>query len=97
MDPLQRKILEVSYEAFENAGDPWDKFSGSSTGVFIGNFNSDHSISQMYDIDFPLPYASTGGGASSISNRVNHLLNLRGPRYMSLNYRKKRLYQVLTK
>jgi hypothetical protein len=82
MDPLQRKVLEVAYEAFENAGEPWHIFSGSCTGVFIGNFNSDHSTMQMYDVDFPMPYSSTGGGASSISNRVNHLLNLRGPRYV---------------
>jgi acyl transferase domain-containing protein len=80
MDPLQRKLLEVAYEAFESAGEPWDKFSGSDTGVFVGNFNSDHSIMQMYDVDFPLGYASTGGSVSSLSNRINHLLNLRGPR-----------------
>jgi acyl transferase domain-containing protein len=80
MDPQQRKLLEVAYEAFETAGEPWDKFSGSNTGVFIGNFNIDHHIVQMHDIDFPLPYSSTGGSSSILSNRINYLLNLRGPR-----------------
>jgi acyl transferase domain-containing protein len=37
MDASQRKLLEVVYEAFENAGETWDSVSGSSTGVFVGN------------------------------------------------------------
>ncbi|KAF2275719.1 polyketide synthase [Westerdykella ornata] len=79
MDPQQRKILEVAYEALESAGEPWEKFSGSNTGVYVGNFNIDHHVMQMHDIDFPLPYAPTGGSSSILANRVNYLLNLRGP------------------
>ncbi|KAF2265025.1 polyketide synthase [Lojkania enalia] len=79
MDPMQRKLLEVVYEAFENAGEPLEKFSGSRTGVFVGNFNIDHHIMQMHDADFQQPYAPTGGSSSILSNRVNYLFNLRGP------------------
>ncbi|KAF1948501.1 ketoacyl-synt-domain-containing protein [Byssothecium circinans] len=79
MDPTQRKMLEVSYEALENAGEPWDKFWGSKTGVFVGNMNFDYQLSQISDVDFTMPHASTGGRNSILSNRVNHLLNLRGP------------------
>ncbi|ORY09577.1 thiolase-like protein [Clohesyomyces aquaticus] len=84
MDPSQRKMLEVSYEAFENAGEPWERFSGPRTGVFIGNMTSDHSVMQAYDADFSLPYASTGGSNSILSNRINHTFNLRGPRIQIL-------------
>lgn len=36
MDPQQRMLLEVSYEAIENAGIPLDKFTGTDTAVFTG-------------------------------------------------------------
>lgn len=80
MDPSQRKLLEVTYEAFENAGVPWHKFSGSRTGVFIGNFNNEHQAMQFRDLDHPPPYVVTGGGPTILSNRINHVFNLRGPR-----------------
>ncbi|KAL9011376.1 MAG: hypothetical protein Q9173_003774, partial [Seirophora scorigena] len=79
MDPAQRKLLEVTYEAFENAGEPWENFSGSNTGVFVGNFNYDHQLAQVRDADHPLPYVTTGGGITILSNRLNYVFNLRGP------------------
>lgn len=82
MDPNQRKMLEVTYEAFESAGEALDNLFGTRTGVFVGNFNTDYHLNQMYDIDFALPYTATGGSASILSNRVSHVFNLRGPRYV---------------
>jgi acyl transferase domain-containing protein len=41
MDPQQRLVLEVSWEALERAGIATDKLSGSQTGVFLGAGNSD--------------------------------------------------------
>lgn len=41
LDPSQRKLLEVTYEAVESAGIPLEKFSGTKTGVFVGNFNNE--------------------------------------------------------
>ncbi|KAF2111546.1 hypothetical protein BDV96DRAFT_499365 [Lophiotrema nucula] len=79
MDPSQRKMLEVTYEAFESAGEPWERFSGSRIGVFIGNMNGDYNTMQSYGFDFPLAQASTGGSQSILSNRINHVFNLRGP------------------
>ena len=35
-DPQQRMLLEISYEALENAGIPLDAFVGSDTAVFAG-------------------------------------------------------------
>ncbi|KAI1462952.1 polyketide synthase [Daldinia caldariorum] len=79
MDPSQRKLLEVVYEAFENAGEPWESFSGSRTGVFVGNFSTDHTLIAGRDPDHPRPYASTGSSISILSNRINYILNLLGP------------------
>ncbi|KAF2656390.1 hypothetical protein K491DRAFT_778066 [Lophiostoma macrostomum CBS 122681] len=79
MDPAQRKLLEVTYEAFENAGEPWERFAGSRTGVFVGNFMSDHQNMQFRDPDYPMPYSTTGGDIAIHSNRINYTFDLRGP------------------
>lgn len=36
MDPQQRMLLELAYEAVENAGIPLDAFAGTDTAVFAG-------------------------------------------------------------
>jgi hypothetical protein len=36
MDPQQRMLLEVAYEAMEDAGETLERLSGSATGVFVG-------------------------------------------------------------
>ena len=79
MDPCQRKLLEVVYEAFESSGTSLSKLSGSKTGCFIGNFNGDHQLMQYHDTEYPSPYAVTGGGITILSNRVNYVFNLKGP------------------
>lgn len=38
MDPQQRMLLELTYEAMENAGLPLDKFMGTNTAVYTGAF-----------------------------------------------------------
>ncbi|KAI8623623.1 polyketide synthase [Xylariaceae sp. FL1651] len=79
MDPAQRKLLEVVYEAFENAGITWEEFSDSQTGVYIGNFLADHQHIQARDADHVRPYAATGSGFSILSNRISYIFNLKGP------------------
>ncbi|UPX20628.1 uncharacterized protein EKO05_0010856 [Ascochyta rabiei] len=79
MDPSQRKLLEVTYEAFENAGETWDSVSGTRTGVFVGNFCLDHWVMQSRDWDNPRPYAFTGAGTSILANRISYTFNLNGP------------------
>ncbi|CRG92723.1 Lovastatin nonaketide synthase [Talaromyces islandicus] len=79
MDPSQRKLLEVSYEAIENAGETWNSVSGSRTGVFVGNFCLDHWMIQSRDWDNPRPYAFTGAGTSILANRISYIFNLQGP------------------
>ena len=80
MDPSQRKLLEVSFEAFESAGVPWSQFSGSRTGVFVGNFNTDHLLMATKEIDSIPPYTTTGTSSSILSNRISYAFNLQGPR-----------------
>ena len=42
MDPQQRMMLEVAYEAFENAGVTMDQLEGSQTGVYCAVSNMDY-------------------------------------------------------
>ncbi|KAI0508449.1 putative polyketide synthase [Xylaria bambusicola] len=82
LDPSQRKLVEVTYEAVESAGVPFEKFFGSRTGVFVGNFNNEHQMMQYRDPDHTLPYVVTGGGPTILSNRLNYVFNLTGPSLM---------------
>ena len=79
LDPCQRKLLEVVYEAFESAGCTLDQLSGSQTGSFIGTFNGDHSLMQYRDSEYVTPYAVIGSGATILSNRINYVFKLKGP------------------
>ncbi|KAH8198332.1 hypothetical protein TruAng_007487 [Truncatella angustata] len=79
LDPAQRKFLEVVYEAFESAGVPLHKLSGSRTGTFVGNFNYDHQLMHYRDPENALPYSVTGSGITILSNRINYVFNLKGP------------------
>lgn len=83
LDPSQRKLLEVTYEAIENAGETWESVSGSRTGVFVGNFCLDHWMIQSQDWDNPRPYAFTGAGTSILENRISYIFFFQGPRYVA--------------
>ncbi|KAK8072648.1 hypothetical protein PG996_005996 [Apiospora saccharicola] len=79
MDPSQRKLLEVVYEAFENGGETWESISNSRTGVYIGNFALDHILIQARDWESPKSHAATGADTSFLANRISHVFNLHGP------------------
>ncbi|KAI0406831.1 hypothetical protein F4802DRAFT_612982 [Xylaria palmicola] len=79
LDPAQRKLLEVVYEAVENAGETWSSVAGSNTGVFVGNFTLDHWIIQARDWEYARPYSTTGASPSVLANRISHVFDLRGP------------------
>ncbi|KAM7193824.1 hypothetical protein V8F33_007613 [Rhypophila sp. PSN 637] len=79
MDPQQRKMLEVCYEALESAGIPLEKASGSNTGVFLGSFTADYQAMTYHDPDFRHSYAATGVDQGIISARVSNVFDLSGP------------------
>ena len=51
MDPQQRMMLEVAYEAFENAGHSMDSIKGSQTGVWCSVSNADYESILARDPD----------------------------------------------
>lgn len=82
MDPQQRKLLEVVYEALASAGAPMESLAGSATGVFVANFSVDYQPIQTRDPDYLHRYIATGSGATIMSNRISHVFNLHGPRFV---------------
>ncbi len=79
MDPQQRLMLEVAYEALEDAGQIRAGLSGSRTGVFIASYHNDYAHMQSADLTSVDAYTSTGTAHSIVANRVSYFLNLQGP------------------
>lgn len=79
MDPQQRQLLEVAYEALENGGIPLDKVAGTKTGVVIGNSFGDYGAIQNRDPEDRADSITVGLSPSILSNRISHFLNVNGP------------------
>src|SRR3954470_18850695 len=80
-DPQQRVLLEVAYEAIEDAGIALERLSGSSTGVFIGISTLDYggiqtSTTERRSIN---PYTNLGLALSIAANRLSYHFDLHGP------------------
>ncbi|CAI7567668.1 unnamed protein product [Penicillium viridicatum] len=82
MDAQQRKLLEVTYEALENAGVPLEMIQGSNTGVYVGNFTNDFLNMQYKDPEYFSRYSATGSGLTVLANRITHCFDLRGPSHV---------------
>lgn len=79
MDPLQRILLEVTYEAIESAGIPLTTLAGSDTGCYVGNFFSDYDQISKKDPETLPKYHSVGIGQAILSNRLSYCFGLNGP------------------
>lgn len=79
MDPQQRILLEVTWEALEHAGQAPDRLAGSPTGVFIGISTHDYLHLMLRSHANLDAYVATGGASSIVANRLSYLLDLRGP------------------
>ncbi|MDI1450924.1 acyltransferase domain-containing protein [Polyangium sp. 6x1] len=80
MDPQQRIMLELSWEALEDAGIPPLSLAGSATGVFVGAIWSDFALLLgRLGLSAIAPHTVTGVHHSIIANRVSYTLGLEGP------------------
>ncbi|MGC1852004.1 MAG: polyketide synthase, partial [Solirubrobacterales bacterium] len=76
-DPQQRQLLEVAWEALEEAGIDPSSLGGSSTGVFAGVMSHDYGVGAAGSAD--LENYVVGTAASAVSGRVAYALGLEGP------------------
>jgi len=81
IDPQQRVLLEVSWEAMEDAGIVTEKYAGSDTGVFIGAFTLDYQHVQFHldHLDQIDLHSATGSMMTLVANRISYAYNFVGP------------------
>jgi acyl transferase domain-containing protein len=79
IDPQQRMLLEVVYEALESAGLPIHSLSGSDTACYVGIMCQDFFTVQAQDLLSVPKYAVTGIAASNASSRVSYFFDWHGP------------------
>jgi len=78
MDPRQRLLLEVTWEALENAGLVNHQLEGSNTSVFIGMMNNDYA-ELVAETGCPTSQTGVGLGAAVLSGRLSYFFGLQGP------------------
>ncbi|KAI4254861.1 MAG: hypothetical protein L6R42_007014, partial [Xanthoria sp. 1 TBL-2021] len=82
MDPQHRMLLEVSYEAIENAAIPLERFTNTNTAVFTGTSSiegSDYHTVLARDPNTTPKYIVTGTAGCMASNRLSYFYDLSGP------------------
>jgi acyl transferase domain-containing protein/thioesterase domain-containing protein/NADP-dependent 3-hydroxy acid dehydrogenase YdfG len=78
MDPQQRVMLEVAWEALEAAGLDPEAMRGTTTGVFAGVNASDYGLGLAGHPEVEA-YIGTGLSLSVASGRIAYALGLEGP------------------
>ncbi|MGW0517513.1 SDR family NAD(P)-dependent oxidoreductase [Crossiella sp. NPDC003009] len=79
MDPQQRVLLEVSWEALERAGIDPTSLSGSPTGVYVGAGDANYVSLLAGEGASVAGFIMTGTTSSVLSGRVSYVLGLEGP------------------
>ncbi|NGO11633.1 acyltransferase domain-containing protein, partial [Streptomyces sp. HC44] len=80
MDPQQRLVLELAWEALEDAGIVPATLAGTATGVFVGAIADDYTtLTHAAGPGATSAHTVTGLHRGIIANRVSYVLGLRGP------------------
>jgi acyl transferase domain-containing protein/NADPH:quinone reductase-like Zn-dependent oxidoreductase len=81
LDPQQRMLLEVCWEAFEDAGIPPSEWEGRNVGVYIGGFTMDNLLIQTGPLNLheANQFTATNSTLGMLSNRLSYVFNLKGP------------------
>lgn len=82
MDPQQRMLLEVAWEALESAGQTRERLAGSCTGVYVGATANDYGflLSHPEVVEgLSQAYLGTGISINVLSGRLSYVFDLQGP------------------
>ncbi|MFI6103487.1 type I polyketide synthase [Streptomyces sp. NPDC051310] len=79
-DPRQRLVLELGWEALEDAALVPEDLRGSDTAVFLGATGDDYaSLVQRYGTDAVSHHSLAGLSRGLIANRLSHAFGFHGP------------------
>ncbi len=76
VDPQHRLLLELAWEAMEDAGIVPGDLAGTRTGVFVGISSNDYATLVGQTVD---AYTNIGSALSIAANRVSYVFDLHGP------------------
>ena len=79
LDPQQRMLLELTWEALEDAGVPPESLRGTRTGVFLGISVCEYSSLMSHNLEAMGPLFSTGTAPSIAANRISFVYDFHGP------------------
>ena len=79
MDPQQRILLQLTWEALEDAGIPPSAMAGTDTGVFVGASQTDYAHSVIGDVAIADGHFATGNSLAILGNRISYIFDLHGP------------------
>ena len=79
IDPQQRLMLELAFEACEDAGFAPSDLAGGAAGVYVGASALDYSTIALHDPALADSHFATGNTLSIVSNRVSYAFDLHGP------------------
>ncbi len=80
IDPQQRILLELAWEALEDATIPPVRLEGQPVGVYMGIFLDEYWDLQRYAAPSSVGmHTNTGGTLSIAANRISFFLDLKGP------------------
>lgn len=79
LDPQQRLALELTWQAFEDAGIPPSAMAGSDCGVYLGISGLDYGMRSLDDLAAMDAHSMTGNTLSVAANRISYVFDLHGP------------------
>jgi acyl transferase domain-containing protein/acyl carrier protein len=78
MDPQQRILLEVTWEALEDAGIVPSALAGTDASVYIGVVSDDYARRLLDDLPQLEAWTGIGTQMCGMANRISYALDLRG-------------------
>jgi len=79
LDPQHRLLLEVAWEALEDAGEVPSRVAEKRVGVFVGVMNADHALIHGHALDKMDAHLGTGSSLGIAANRLSYFFDFRGP------------------
>ena len=79
IDPQHRILMELGWEALEDAGLPPSKLRGANIGVFMGIASSDYGMMLSGDLAQTDAHSATGTSLCLAANRLSFTFGFQGP------------------